>query len=130
MGPPKFFNASLPACHSLRTPADIHILTLTDVSCWLRCTLKPSPSAIRISKLYQLSGHAVAPTAYRILCVRLTCLVRQLTTPDSAAGATLDTGGWLALARPGLPPGKMRQAYLGAVTLLPTPEATCEAWRH
>jgi hypothetical protein len=31
-----------------------------------------------ISKLYQLSGHAVAPTAYRILCVRLTCLVRLL----------------------------------------------------
>ena len=115
MGPPKFFDASLPACHNLRTPADIHTLTLTDVSCWLRCTLKPSPSAIRISKLYQLSGHAVAPTAYRILCVRFTSFVRHQ-PPGSAVGATLDTGGWLALSRPGLSPGKMRQAYLGAVT--------------
>src|SRR3989304_744425 len=26
MGPPKCFDVSLPACHSLRTPADLHIL--------------------------------------------------------------------------------------------------------
>ena len=73
------------------------------------------PLAIRnklISKLYQLSGHAVAPTAYRILCVRFTSLVRQHDTSGSAVGATLDTGGWLALSRPGLSPGKMRQAFL------------------
>ena len=70
-----------------------------------------------ISKLYQLSEHTVAPTAYRILCVRFTSFVRQHNTSGSAVGATLDTGGWLALARPGLSPGKMRQAYLGAVTL-------------
>ena len=30
-----------------------------------------------ISKLYQLSGHTVAPTAYKILCVRFTSFVRQ-----------------------------------------------------
>ena len=71
-----------------------------------------------ISKLYQLSGHTVAPTAYRILCVRFTSFVRQHNTSGSAVGATLDTGGWLALARPGLSPGKMRQAYLGAITSL------------
>ena len=29
---------------------------------------------------------------------------------------TLDMGGWLALTQPGLSPGKMRQAYLGAIT--------------
>ena len=69
-----------------------------------------------ISKLYQLSGHAIAPAAYRILCVRFTSFVRQHDTSGSAVGATLDTGGWLALARPGLSPGKMRQAYLGAIT--------------
>jgi hypothetical protein len=68
-----------------------------------------------VSKLYQLSGHAVAPTAYRILCVRFTCLVRLLLAA-SATGATLDTGGWLALARPGLAPSKIRQASLGAAT--------------
>src|ERR1700675_3551069 len=69
-----------------------------------------------ISKLCQLSGHAVAPAAYRILCVRFTSFVRQPDTSGSAVGATLDTGGWLALSRPGLSPGKMRQAYLGAIT--------------
>ena len=71
-----------------------------------------------ISKLYQLSGYAVTPTAYRILCVRFTSFVRQHNTSGSAVGATLDTGGWLALSRPGLSPGKMRQAYLGAITFL------------
>jgi hypothetical protein len=30
MGPPKFFDASLPACHGLWTPADLHILANTD----------------------------------------------------------------------------------------------------
>ena len=70
-----------------------------------------------ISKLCQLSGHAVAPAAYRILCVRFTSFVRQHDTSGSAVGATLDTGGWLTLSRPGLSPGKMRQAYLGATTL-------------
>jgi hypothetical protein len=30
MGPPKFFDASLPACHGLWTPADLHILAKTD----------------------------------------------------------------------------------------------------
>ena len=44
-GPPKFSDASLPACHSLRTPADLHMLALTHASCWLRVTLRPSPSA-------------------------------------------------------------------------------------
>ncbi len=34
----------------------------------------------------------------------------------SARGATLDTGGWLALTRPGLSPGKKHQASLGAPT--------------
>ena len=69
-----------------------------------------------ISKLCQLSGHTVAPAAYRILCVRFTSFVRQDDASGSAVGATLDTGGWLALPRPGLSPGKMRQAYLGAIT--------------
>ncbi len=30
-GPPKFFVVSLPACHGLRTPADLHLLATTDV---------------------------------------------------------------------------------------------------
>jgi hypothetical protein len=100
MGPPKCFDVSLPACHSLRTPADLRILAI--IGCFVLASgaLKPWPSTTSaISKLFQLSGHAVAPTAYRILCVRFTCLVRLLLAA-SATGATLDTGGWLALARP------------------------------
>jgi len=30
VGPPKFFNVSLPACHGLRTPADLPILAIPD----------------------------------------------------------------------------------------------------
>jgi len=32
MGLPKFFDVSLPACHGLMTPADLHILALSDAS--------------------------------------------------------------------------------------------------
>ena len=46
LGAPKFFNVSLPACHGLRTPADLSILAYERmVSCCLRCALKPSASA-------------------------------------------------------------------------------------
>jgi len=79
MGPPKCFDVSLPACHSLRTPADLRILAPARM---LRVGFGHVKTLAirnkRISKLYQLSGHAVAPTAYRILCVRFTCLVRLL----------------------------------------------------
>ena len=65
-----------------------------------------------ISNLYQLSGYAVTPTAYRILCVRFISFVRQHATSGSAVGATLDMGQWLALSLPGLSPGKMRLLIL------------------
>lgn len=79
MGPPKCFDVSLPACHSLRTPADLHILAINGCFVLASGALKPWPSTTSaISKLFQLSGHAVAPTAYRILCVRFTCLVRLI----------------------------------------------------
>ncbi len=38
-------------------------------------------------------------------------------TPHSAAGPRLDTGGWLTLTRRGLPPRKIRRAFLGAITI-------------
>ena len=41
----------------------------------------------------------------------------SLRSSNSATGATLDTGGWLALARQGLAPCKVHQASLGALTL-------------
>ena len=82
-----------------------------------------------ISKLYQLSGSAVFPTAYMILCVRSACLVPCMiqTYPNqmSATDSTLDTGGWLVLTRRGLAPRKMHQASLGAANAeLSRPGAT------
>jgi hypothetical protein len=53
--------------------------------------------------------------AYALLCLRFTCLVRD-SKSHSATGARLDTGGWLNLTRQGLPPCKVHQTALGALT--------------
>ena len=45
MGPPKFFDVSLPACHGLRTPADLPILAIHGCFVLPSGTLKPSASA-------------------------------------------------------------------------------------
>ena len=50
MGPPKFFDVSLPACHGLWTPADLHILTSHGCFVLASGTLKPSPSATSLSR--------------------------------------------------------------------------------
>jgi hypothetical protein len=44
-GLPEFSNVSLPACHGLRTPADIHALAINERFMWASSTLKLSPSA-------------------------------------------------------------------------------------
>jgi hypothetical protein len=36
MGPPKFFDASLPACHGLWTPTDLSLLAKAQSLCCLR----------------------------------------------------------------------------------------------
>jgi len=53
LGPPKFFHVSLPACHGLRTPADLPLLAKAEVRVLPSGALKPSASAIAMSKLYQ-----------------------------------------------------------------------------
>jgi len=53
LGLPKFFDVSLPACHGLRTPADLPILANADRLVLPSGALKPSASAIAMSKLYQ-----------------------------------------------------------------------------
>jgi len=85
--------------------------------CCLRCTLKPSASATSLFRsCTSASGSAISPTAYRILCLRLVHLVRPASRQYSAMDPRLDTGGWLALTRRGLPPRKMRRALPGAIT--------------
>ena len=64
-----------------------------------------SQDQLFIGAIPALQGHA-SPMAYMILCVRFTYLVHLIASkslisgsriPDSAIGATLDTGGWLNL---------------------------------
>ena len=45
LGLPTFFDVSLPACHGLRTPADLHLLATTDVLVLPSGALHPSASA-------------------------------------------------------------------------------------
>jgi hypothetical protein len=112
MGLPKFSVVSLPACHCLWTPADLPILALPDAlvlpSAFVN-TLDVRNNLI--SKLYQhfrVRGHPCG--LQDSLCTLRPAIVRRL--PHSALDATLDTGGWLTLTRPGLSPGKIRQACL------------------
>lgn len=55
------------------------------------------------------------PTGFSVYAspALFTLLTVSLPFGRSAAGATLDTGGWLALTRRGLAPRKIRQASLG-----------------
>ncbi len=117
IGLPKFSCAPLLACHSLRlTPPVLHTLAVADDLVLSSAYVKTLDDWNKlISKLYQLSGNAVSPTAYKILCVRFVYFVRRNST-HSAIDATLDTGGWLDLTGQGLSPCKAHQASLGALT--------------
>ena len=70
-----------------------------------------------VPRLSQASGSADSPTGYVVPCVRFNCLVRLYIAASSTV-ATLGMSGWLDLPQPGLPPGKKRQALLGALTRL------------
>jgi hypothetical protein len=61
--------------------------------CCLRCTLKPSASATLISKLYQHFRARVAPTAYRILCLRFARLVHRLSATPPRTQDSIRVGG-------------------------------------
>jgi len=116
LGPPKFFDASLPACRGLRTPADLPLLAKTEVRVLPSGAFKPSASAKPFRSCTSTSGCAVTPAASRMLCLRFAHLVHREFPHDSAMDARLDTGGWLTLTRQGLSPCQRRQAYLGART--------------
>src|SRR6266568_717126 len=67
------------------------------------------------TRLSQALGSAGSPAGYVVPCVRFTCVVRLYISASSTV-ATLGMSGWLDLPQPGLPPGKKRQASLGALT--------------
>jgi hypothetical protein len=106
LGSPKFFNVSLPACHGLRTPADLSILAHNGWSCVAfgvrENPRRPQQAPFR--SCTSTSGDTAPPTAYRILCLRFAHFVRCKLPCDSAMDARLDTGGWRALTRQGLSP--------------------------
>src|SRR3989449_10333208 len=116
LGLPKFFfDVSLPACHGLRTPADLRNLAKSVALMLPSGALKPSASAIAMSKLYQhfrVRGHPYG-LQDTLSTLRPSC---SPCLHGSAMDARLATGGWLALTRQGLSPCKRRQAFLGAIT--------------
>ncbi len=103
LGLPGFFVVSLPACHGLWTPADLHILAKMDAS--VLPSVKVKTLGVRnlpFRSCSSTSGCAITPTAYRILCLRLVHLVRLVSRQSSAMDPRLDTGGWLTLTQPPL----------------------------
>jgi hypothetical protein len=76
LGLPEFSSASLPACHGLWTPADLPSQALAAVL--VLPSVIVNSLGVRyntLSKLYQHFRVRVTPTAYRMLCLRLACLV-------------------------------------------------------
>ncbi len=116
LGPPTCFDVSLPACHGLRTPADLHLLADTAVRVLPSGAFKPSASALAMSKLYQHFRVRGPPCGLQdtLSTLRPSC---SPCPHGSAMDARLDTGGWLPLTRQGLSPCKRCQAFLGAITL-------------
>jgi len=68
-GPPKFFDVSVPACHSLRTPADLRTLATDGCFVLASGTLKPSPSATNASRSctnFQGTRLPLRPTGFSV----------------------------------------------------------------
>ena len=116
--------ASFHACHGLRTPPALLILTMTDDLVLPSAFVTTLGDRDCISKRFQLFRErglpgacpGLDPGASMILCVRFVRLVRRYFSSDSATDATLNTGDRLGLSRQGLSPCKMHQACLGALT--------------
>ena len=116
MGPPKFFDASLHACHALMTPAGLRNLTWRFLCVGFSVTY-PMAACIStsLSGLYQTSGRCGLPYGlHGSLCTLQTFRSVRRRRLSSYGSATLGTGGWLGLTRQGLAPCKKRQACLGA----------------
>ena len=123
MGLPEFSDASLPACHGLWTPADLHPLALAGIS-GVAFGVRYNPRRPQQTYLEAVPALQGARRPYG-LQDSLSTLRPPCSPPfgDSATHARLDTGGWLALTRRGLSPRKKRRAYLGARTARVQPSA-------
>src|SRR5215470_5850085 len=84
LGPPTCFDASLPACHGLRTPADLPLLANADGRVLPSGAFKPSASAIAISKLYQHfrgTRLPLRPTGFAVYASSILFVVCTTPTP-------------------------------------------------
>ena len=94
MGLPEFSRASLPVCHGLWTPADLHTLAQSGVSVLPSVYVKTLGVRITlISKLYQHFRVRVTLTAYRMLCLRLARLVHSLPATPPRTQDSIRVGG-------------------------------------
>ena len=101
LGLPGFSDVSLPACHGLRTPADLHILAKLDASVLPSVYVKTLGIRNKlISKLYQHFRERGLPYGLQDSLPTLSpsCSL-PCTTGNSAMDPRLDTGGWLTLAK-------------------------------
>jgi len=83
-GPPKFFVVSLPACHGLRTPADLHLLATTDVRVLPSGALKPSASATSLFEAVpalQGARSPLRPPGYSVYASSILFVVCTTTSP-------------------------------------------------
>jgi hypothetical protein len=83
--------------------------------CCLRCALKPSASRtdyVEAVPALQGARPPLRPTGFSVYAY----LTSLFTITGSAVRSTRDTGGWLALARQGLAPCKIRWASPSAIT--------------
>ena len=94
MGLPEFYSDSLPACHGLWTPADLHTLAFPGALVLPSVCVKTLGIRNKlISKLYQHFRVRVTPTAYRILCLRFARLVRRLPAAPPRTQDSIRVGG-------------------------------------
>src|SRR6266446_4999421 len=96
LGLPKFFNASLPACHGLRTPADLHRLALTVVHVLPSGALKPSASAISLFEAVpalQGARSPLRPTGFSVYASPILFAACTTTTPPWAQDS-IRVGGY------------------------------------
>ena len=95
LGLPKFFDVSLPACHGLMTPADLHILAISDASVLPSVTVKTL--GIRnnlISKLYQHFRERDLPYGLQdSLCTLTAFVVRGLPRSSLCSQHSIRVGG-------------------------------------
>ena len=79
---------------ALMTPANLHILAITDASVLPSAHVKTlGVRQLAFRSCTSTSGIAVSPAAYRILCLRLAHLVRHLFSIDRSSGVRLSAIG-------------------------------------